>query len=291
MDYSKIRMGLVEYPSNEVGIFLNFLNQLENKTKDGKKVNFWFGNVTELQYIDLYKKVAKDKIFIDGDTITLEYRSGALTVRYDYHAYKNIVLSVYPETIFDVQLVCEGDDFSFRKESGKVIYSHKINSPFANKREIIGAYAIIKNSRGEFLETINLSDIEKMRKVARTQDVWTNWLDRMILKSVVKRICNFHFKDIVSNVEKLDNENYDLDQLKGEPVKELSEFQEKALELLSKIEMPQAKRNNIEMGCRKSDVLAKQTIEWAEGKLKTIVPEPEIKKSNEEIDRENGLFD
>jgi len=118
-------------------------------------------------------------------------------------------LNIYPETIFDMQNVNEGDTFSFLKESGKVIYSHKMNDPFATNKKIIGTYCIIKNCRGEFIETLNQDDIKKMRNVANTQAIWDTWEGEMILKSVIKRACKRHFNDIVVNIETLDNDNYE----------------------------------------------------------------------------------
>lgn len=134
-------------------------------------------------------------------------------VSYNYQAYKNRVLNIYPETLFDIQIVQKGDDFSFRKENGKVIYSHKINDPFNPQPEIVGVYCIIKNKRGEFLETLNMTDIEKMRNVAKTKNVWDEWFSEMALKSVIKRACKRHFKDITQNIESIDNENTDLNRV------------------------------------------------------------------------------
>ena len=115
-----------------------------------------------------------------------------------------------------MQNVHEGDTFSFNKENGKVIYSHKINNPFALDKQIIGCYCIMKNSRGEFLETLNMQDIEKMKAVAMTKNIWNDWQSEMVLKSVIKRACKRHFRDIIVNVEKIDNENNDLDRVNVE---------------------------------------------------------------------------
>jgi hypothetical protein len=211
MNIDNIRKFLTEYDQTEVGIFLNYLQQLEKETKDNAPKNPWVRNVTDQAFIDVYKKVAKDGVFIDGESITLGWR-GSLQVTYDFQAYKNLVIHIYPETMFDLQLVHEGDDFSFHKETGKIIYSHKINDPFAKGKKIIGAYCIIKNSRGEFLETINMDEVAKMKSVAKTQSIWNVWEGEMIMKSIIKRSCKRHFNDIVENAEKLDNENNDLDR-------------------------------------------------------------------------------
>lgn len=210
MNYEKVKQGLSEYDRVNVEIYTNYLKFLEQeKTKEGQPKNKWFQFFKDEEAIDIYKKVAKDNVFIDGETITISNR-GKITVSYNYQAYKNVLLNIYPESTFDIQVVHSGDDFSFFKESGRVVYSHRINNPFANKKEIIGTYCIIKNSRGEFLETLNMDDINKMKAVATTKNIWDSWESEMVLKSVIKRACKRHFRDAVVNVEKLDNENYDL---------------------------------------------------------------------------------
>jgi len=211
MDYKNVISGLKNSNQDEVTRYINYLKFIEGeKTREGKIKNNWFAYFIDQQAIDIYKKVAIDNLSIDGETITLQFK-GKVMVSYNYQAYKNRVLNVYPETLFDIQNVNDGDDFSFRKESGKVIYSHKINDPFNTKPKIIGAYCIIKNKRGEFLETINMTDIEKMKAVAKTKNVWEQWFSEMVLKSVIKRACKRHFKDITTNIENLDNENVDLE--------------------------------------------------------------------------------
>jgi|GEM_PF-1184691 len=216
MNYETIKQGLTSYDNIHVGNYIGYLKFLESEKKTDQTVkNPWYARQTEDQLIDVFKKVASDNVFIDGETITIGFR-GKLLVTYNYQAYKNLVLNVYPETLFDMQNVHEGDTFSFNKESGRVIYSHKINDPFALDKKIIGTYCIIKNSRGEFLETLNMQDIEKMKAVATTKNIWNDWQSEMVLKSVIKRACKRHFRDIVVNVEKIDNESNDLERVNVE---------------------------------------------------------------------------
>jgi len=196
---------LKEYKKTDVDVFINYLVKLKNEKKDGKPVNYWFGEISTDDFATAFIKVASNGLTIDGDTITLNYLK-KLVITYDYHAYMNKIMISYPETQFDFGIVYDGDEFDFKKESGKVIYSHKKNNPFETNKKIIGAYGIIKNSKGEFLETINNEDIDKMRKSSRMQFIWNTWLDRMVLKSVIKRICSIHFKDLVKDIETQDNE-------------------------------------------------------------------------------------
>jgi len=234
MNYDKITKELSDYDKINVGIYVGYLKFLEGEKKDGEMKNKWFAFQKEDQLIDIYKKVAADRIFIDGETITIGFR-GKLLITYNYQAYKNLLLNIYPETIFDMQVVNKGDNFSFNKENGKIIYSHKINDPFALNKEIIGTYCIIKNSRGEFLETLNMQDIEKMKAVATTKNIWNDWQSEMVLKSVIKRACKRHFRDIVVNVEKIDNETNDLDRVNVEDLIQDRIEKAETFEVLTKI--------------------------------------------------------
>ena len=213
MNYESLKNNLSQYAPERVSVFISYLKELETAKKDNKVVNFWFASFTNEQALEVYKKVAMDNLYIDGTTITISSRGGKIIVTYNFQAYKNKLLNVYPESKFDIQIVKEGDYFNFEKVNGRVEYIHKINNPFKPDAPIIGVYCIIKNSRGEFLETLDMEQIKKMRNVATTKVIWDAWESEMILKSVMKRACKRHFNDLVQNIELLDNENYELDNV------------------------------------------------------------------------------
>lgn len=235
MNYEEIKTLLGDHNQKKVDIFINYLKELElAKDRNGAKKNKWFGFFKASQAVALYKKVAIDNLFIDGETITLTNK-GQVMVSYDYNAYKNKLLNIYPNSKFDIQIVCQKDTFDFRKEDGQVKYTHILGDPFSNAKKTIGAYCIIKNERGEFIEVLNMNEVAKMKNVAKTKNIWNTWEDEMILKSVIKRACKRHFKDIVVNIEAMDNENYELDNVDLD-----SEIQEKiqattTLEELTKV--------------------------------------------------------
>ena len=135
----------------------------------------------------------------------------------DYHTYKNRLMENYPESMIDIQLVYEGDDFSFKKESGKVIYNHIINNPFSKDKKAIGGYCVIKNRLGEFIELMNETEILKCKEVAKMKNIWNNWADEMYLKTIMKRACKRFFHDITQDIDDEDNKNYDLSQLDHKP--------------------------------------------------------------------------
>lgn len=214
MNYEALKGRLSKYNQEEVNVFIQYLKKLEaEKDKTQQIKNKWFKYFTEEQAYNIYSKVSLDALYVDGSTITLQFAYGSVSANYNYQAYKNKLLKIYPETSFDIQNVNSGDTFDFKKVSGKVLYNHKINNPFEKTKTIIGCYCIIKNKRGEFIETLNSTEITKMRNVAKTQYIWDAWEGEMTLKSVIKRACKRHFNDIVVNIEQIDNENYDLENV------------------------------------------------------------------------------
>lgn len=207
MDYKKIQNSLEKYDKNKVLIFTNYIKNLcEEKDKEGKSKNGWTYYKKEEDFVVMFEKLAIQGLYIDGDIVTIQSTGVSLS----YSAYKNLVLIKYPETKFFMQLVRETDEFKFEIENGKVIYSHKMNDPFAEKN-IIGAYCIIKNRLGEFIEIIGINELEKIRKTAKTDYIWQQWTSEMYLKTVIKRACKRYFKDITQEIDNIDNNNYDLD--------------------------------------------------------------------------------
>ena len=214
MDILKIKERLKEYNDTDVSVYLNYLHNLsKQKKRTGELVAPWLLKAKDSTLVFLYKKVEKQGLLIDGEQVTLEHRAGVISENYNFQAYKNKLLISFPETIIDVGLVYDSDTFNFKKKSVIITYTHDISNPFDTNKKIIGAYIIIKNNRGEFLETIDLSDIDKMRNAAKTKFVWDAWFDRMVLKSVIKRGCKTHFNDVFKDIENHDNENYNLEMV------------------------------------------------------------------------------
>lgn len=216
MDYNIIKNKLTDYVSDgkHLDVYVKYLKVLEiQKNKDGSLKNRWFKHLKEDQFTDIFIKVIMDDLYIDGDIVTLSFK-GQLLADYSYQAYRKKLLSVYPETKIDSQVVYKDDKFSFEKQSGKIIYTHEFTNPFEQTDDdIIGAYCIVKNNKGEFIELLNKKEAEKMQRAAKTDNVWKSWRSRMYLKSVIKRLCKTFFYDSFKNIESIDNQNYDLDKV------------------------------------------------------------------------------
>jgi len=177
--------------------------------KQGKQKYPFMQRKTAKELAGLFRRVKAEGLVFDGKHVTLQ----STGVTYDYVAYKNKMLVVYPDSKIDIGVVNEGDEFSFDKSDGKVNYNHKINNPFDEKKTIIGAYCIIKNTRGEFLTTLNKEELEKHRKVAKTDSIWSAWFKEMVLKTVIKKACKYHFDDIFEGINEMDNESYAPEQV------------------------------------------------------------------------------
>ena len=212
-----------DYDEVIVNNFLGYLKTASSETKSNSTnlKHPYLNKINASKYVQMFRKVASMGLYIDGETITIGWTAGKPTITYSYQAFMNRIKASYPDTKFDFQLVREGDDFTFKKDSGRVSYLHKFGNPFDTKKNIIGAYGVIKNEKGHFIEFLNLDDIKKIRATARTDYIWAKWLDRMILKSVIKRICKVHFYDITSTLDKHDNEeNHSLATIEETEAKE-----------------------------------------------------------------------
>ena len=223
MNYQTIAAALDKYPENQVSNYLAYIQRLttEKKRSSTDLKNPWMKFKKEPELIRIFESVASDGLVFDGIDITLQ----STGVSYSYQAYKNKMFVAYPESLIDVQIVYAGDAFSFSKNSGQVNYTHTIANPFGHDDgDIIGAYCVIKNNRGQFLTTLSPKEISKHRAVAKTDYIWKKWFPEMVLKTVVKKGCKQHFKDTYHNMEILDNENYDLEkvnQINPDQVKEI----------------------------------------------------------------------
>lgn len=210
MNKEKIKEILSDYNPQHVERYATYCVrlslELDKVTKQPK--NKWILSKTDEQLAEYFRRVDSEGLVLDGEHITLQ----STGITFDYIAYKNKMFLSYPESQVDVALVYKGDDFSFSKESGAVKYTHNIIDPFGQKdAEIQGGYCVIKNKRGEFLTLLNKEDIEKHRKVAKTDYIWQMWFKEMALKTVIKKAVKQHFADIYQGIDEVDNENYSLD--------------------------------------------------------------------------------
>lgn len=213
-EIEKIRSKLVEKyhaPSNRELIDTSILyvqKKIAEKDRQTGKAKYQFDAGWLLQSI---AECIDNGFALDGVNYVI---TGNKMYMPTYKAFKNKLYTVYPDTVFDLQLIREGDTYKFAKESGSVIYTHDLADPFeVNEHKIMGAYCVIKNARGEFLETLNLRDYKLMQESSKTPRLWDTWESEFWLKSVIKRACKRHFNDVTSAIEEKDNEVIGIDDM------------------------------------------------------------------------------
>lgn len=196
-------------------IFDAYVTKLKTeKGQDGKLKNWWATQKDNNFWENCWHVAEQSGLKFDGKHLTITQNG----LTFDYVAYKNKMLQVYPDSIIDCSLVYKGDSFAFEKENGHVTYKHIINNPFEHEKEkLIGGYCVIKNKRGEFLTLLSIPEIEQAKRVAKTDAIWKAWYAEMCLKTVIKKAVKFHFDDIYTVMEEEDNKNYDLDLIEDKP--------------------------------------------------------------------------
>jgi len=202
----KEKLKKMRMPVSQINQFLAYIQG--EKTKEANSSSK-FKPVTSNTDDQLYTMAFKFYglgLVIDGINVVITGRGMALPT---FHGYKNKVKQIYPDATFDVQLVREDDSFVVAKESGQIVYSHQIGSPFENK-EIKGAYCVIKFGGNEYLETLNSRDYNEMKNASKNPSTWDKWPSEFWLKSVIKRACKRHFNDITIELDKVDNEMFGL---------------------------------------------------------------------------------
>lgn len=199
---------LSEHDTNSVEKYAGYCQRLSTETKrEGGLKSPWMSKMSAEQLAVFFKRVEDDGLVFDGKHITLQ----STGIFYDFVAYKNKMLQAYPETKLDMAVIHEGDKFDVSRENGKINYSHKIADPLASDDKITGAYAVIINKRGEFITTLNKEDLEKHRKVAKTDFIWRQWYREMVFKTVLRKACKYHFEDEFEKMNETDNEHYELE--------------------------------------------------------------------------------
>jgi hypothetical protein len=207
---------LKDFKNEEVLFFIDYVDKLKKAKVLNKKTNEWEDrNPWALKkqndwFVDLFKKNTHTKLRFDGEHITINQNG----LSYDYIAYKNRLLTAYPETKLSFSEVYKDDEFSFSNNSDGVVFSHKIGNPFSrNHSDIIGCYCVIKNNRGEFLTLLDKNEIEKHRASAKTDSIWKLWYVEMIYKTVIKKATRIHYEDIYEVMNEEDNKELEVENL------------------------------------------------------------------------------
>lgn len=112
----------------------------------------------------------------------------------------NRVLRSSKVSLFYAEVVHEGEAFTLDTSRGDRRPSHALDH-FSRKGPILGAYSVAKYADGTVdCEVVGMADLEKIRKVAKTQKVWDGWFAEKAKVAVMKR----HAKRLPLSAEDLD---------------------------------------------------------------------------------------
>lgn len=205
LDLKALKAQLIENGKDEVKVSkaIAYLSTADQSTKHSQQ-----------ELYGLVVKYLNAGTNLDGINVILSGKNMGLIT---FHGYMNKVKTLHPAVFFDVQLVREGDEFKFAKESGSVVYTHNFGDPF-NDKPIIGAYAVVKlnnESGDESLELLNKEDFAKMKAASRNQATWNKWESEFWRKSVIKRACKVYFAEEIRELDEIDNEDYGLEDEKA----------------------------------------------------------------------------
>lgn len=143
-----------------------------------------------------------------------------------YRGFIYAIKRAYPDANIVVNLVKEGDTFTIKKGGDIEEYQHIYGNPFAGQDKIIGGYCYISfNINGRKIakiETVSKDELLKIKKVAKTTDIWDAWFEEKAKVAIIRRGCKVIFaglnNDLLDNLVNKDNENFDLNQeTKSEP--------------------------------------------------------------------------
>ncbi len=78
-----------------------------------------------------------------------------------------------------------------------------------DRGERLAVWCYVKTTNdGEYIEIMDMKQIEDCRKVAKSQNVWNAWYDQMAKKTILKRMAKLLPKsDALNTVLKMDDEN------------------------------------------------------------------------------------
>lgn len=103
----------------------------------------------------------------------------------------NRVLNSGKVVSFYAEVVYKGEEFLLDTTQGDRRPIHKVTNQFdrGTDQDIIGVYAVAKLSNGTIdCETMGMSEIAKVRGVAKTQNVWDKWFSEKAKVAVMRRL-------------------------------------------------------------------------------------------------------
>lgn len=143
----------------------------------------------------------------------------------------------------DVRVALVWGDDVFETEESTFIdkYSLKRHKAFrSDYGNIVGAFCLLSYRIGEQqyakLTMMDKDEIGKVKKCAKTKNVWEDWEGEQICKTVIKRASKINFASAIADLDAKDNQNYDMNKSKPTQTAKV-DYEDGA--------MPKAKESNI----------------------------------------------
>lgn len=196
--------------------------------------------------IALWRRAQRWHMNLDGVNCWFDPRSG---IFFNYIAMKKAVLSIYPNSRFDVQIVLKDDKFTCGRTQNGVTYNYEKADPFENlvfevvrvqggykikdNTNFKGAFGVFVANDGtgtEVLELLTPADLQEIVQTSKQIGQWNKWSGEYIMKTVFKRVCkrvredDRDFQDMIdfdNAVNGNDFKNKDPEQMKDADIEEV----------------------------------------------------------------------
>ena len=156
-----------------------------------------------------FMKAAQDGLLLDGrEAAAVPYKSQVNYLPMVDGIIKLMHNSGTIKTI-SVDVAYTNDCFEYEKGSNAHVKHMPLLSGDRGERLAVWCYVKTTND-GEYIEIMDMKQIEDCRKVAKSQNVWSQWYDQMAKKTILKRMAKLLPKsDALNTVLKMDDEtNY-----------------------------------------------------------------------------------
>lgn len=127
----------------------------------------------------------------------------------------------------------EDEEFTYWDENGQAKYTYKPKKAARSDYEKAIGVAIyisywINGEKVSIIEAIDKAELAKIRRSAKSDKVWSQWLGEQYQKAVIKRACKERFSSLTADLDEKDNEHHSLDIEEGDRPKTAAQrFQEK----------------------------------------------------------------
>lgn len=174
-------------------------------------------NIDPMSIKEAFKNMLDTGVPVDKRQLAYVIKYGnQIEYKIGYKGFISRIKEIYPTAQVKAELVYKGDIFNVENVDGKAKYTHKVANPFADIKDLAGAYAYVqyvdKGKEFAFIETMGTNEINKIKGKATTKMVWNEWYGEMAKKAVIRRLCKTLFigDPKIQAMEEVDNKNFEI---------------------------------------------------------------------------------